>query len=1129
MPIEDLQVGKLNVPVEFDTTGIRRDGARKLKDQLESAGTKAGTSAGEKIADGILKSLEREFEAKKGAARVAFEKGLIDRRELDRLGRKAGAEFNAGLLSAIDGIRTRGGGRIAGDAERVLSNRFKDIGEKSGSLFGSGLSRGIRRAVVAIAAFFAASRVAVWLRDWARAGIEATNSLLKLSATSKLFGVEQRQLNELVRTGREEYRLSLQAARSLAAVTAKLAARSGDASKAQELYARALDLGAAQGLTAVQTAEALEQALRELDEGTDKLLQLNPIQIYKEYAQGIGKTVAALTDQERKQALVNKVLEQGLKVQGEYQRQLDTDVGTLKQWRTLLEDSAQTIGTALVPILATLAGVLEGPLRGGVELFTDFLDTIDRITDSPLENLIRDMKRVGIETEALARAELALRRIQLHEELRGLQARQGRRITDPRVSGIGIGARRNVEGKSSTQSFFDLSGVGIKAIEDEVDRVTARIESLSEGASRADARQAKRLADYQQQLLRVIADRERELGLAKELNEVEEDLQAIREGRFSASGAAPTSPSTPDPTDPADVKRFEAKVAEFLRQLDGLTATASDDLLRQIDKLEQEVREAAEKAGMALPEGFEEGLRRLRGNAAAQKRLEELREEFTRAARLDRGAAELHALDLVIQKLELESQLLEEGSAAKKAFNELLERAIDLRNREAEAIERQSERTDEQTERDEAAAAREELRNLREKARLIEENARAAVQLANAFGLVSDDTARALENIAQLGGAIARIAGGDLSAIPSAIGAVAQLAKGLFGADDKARQEEIQAMRDLESALREAAATLRGDLSGRERKQLEHIGKEVLLSNGKVEATGAFGQFAERIRELTGIDVLNDDQTFNVDRVRDALQALKEFTLGVGGDDLIGRLDALDLKFRLLGEHAGTAEERFADFMKVLDKDPRADAFQKRLQAKLQREGVAKTQDMVREMIAELLDPERRGKLLEGGIFDQLSADEALRLLEETKDLLDERLGVGPGGTTQDFVQARSITELTGTRIEGALFSLQALTAQGMQLDVTRNQLLAQLLSGGGPSVASLIQLPTGGGGASFRVDGPLFGSMTVQSADGVIDEARMAAQVDHVVGGKLERIVSKVNRELGAERRRQLRARGRT
>ncbi len=80
----------------------------------------------------------------------------------------------------------------------------------------------------------------------------------------------------------------------------------------------------------------------------------------------------------------------------------------------------------------------------------------------------------------------------------------------------------------------------------------------------------------------------------------------------------------------------------------------------------------------------------------------------------------------------------------------------------------------------EIKAEKERIRLLREEVRQAEEYATSVIQVANAFGVLSDDSARALESVVQIGAAIARISAGDISAIPSLIGGIAQ-GIGLFG------------------------------------------------------------------------------------------------------------------------------------------------------------------------------------------------------------------------------------------------------------------------------------------------------------------------------------------------------------
>jgi len=177
----------------------------------------------------------------------------------------------------------------------------------------------------------------------------------KLEAASKLTGASLTVLEATARQVRSQFALSVPLANDLTAAVTKLAAKSGDASRTAEGIAAFLNLGAGQGLDAVQTLTAVEQAILGIDEGTDKLFQKNPSVLYAEYAAQIGKTAGALSDAEKAQALLNAAIDASTKLGDQYTGFLETAAGKAQQMKTALEDAKAELGELTLP--ARLAGL----------------------------------------------------------------------------------------------------------------------------------------------------------------------------------------------------------------------------------------------------------------------------------------------------------------------------------------------------------------------------------------------------------------------------------------------------------------------------------------------------------------------------------------------------------------------------------------------------------------------------------------------------------------------------------------------------------------------------------------------------------------------------------------------------
>src|SRR5690606_17978086 len=337
-------------------------------------------------------------------------------------------------------------------------------------------------------------------------------------------------------------------------------------------------------------------------------------------------------------------------------------------------------------------------------------------------------------------------------------------------------------------------------------------------------------------------------------------------------------PTEDDQVDEETLRRREQLMRQLADQLVGLTATAVDDALLHLQRLEEEFEKAF---GGRLPEAVRQGLDRIRQSIETDRRLEELRRELGTFEVSIPTETVKEGLEAFIAALINERDAMQEGSVEREHYNALLRDASrlyeqvvkDLRQLAEEERKRDADRRKrEQREREEREREeRERLRNLRDQARTLEENARAAVQLAEAFGLIDSEAARALETIAQLGTSIFRIAGGDLSAIPSAIGAAASLLAG-GGTGSRVDRSLIDALERNRQAIEENTRALgggrrAGEITAGLAAQPEVFGViDRAFRMGNVDAIRReLGralqdpEFVERVRELsaaTGIDLI---------------------------------------------------------------------------------------------------------------------------------------------------------------------------------------------------------------------------------------------------------------------------------
>ncbi len=166
-----------------------------------------------------------------------------------------------------------------------------------------------------------------------------TQSNLRLDAASKIIGVSHGRLVEISGRLQSEFKLTTATANDLVAAAAKMASRAGDVGQTEPLIRSWLNVAAAQGMGATQAMLALTQTLKGVDDGTDRLFQKNPSQIWKDYAASIGKTAGSLSEQEKWLAIVNETMRAHEKVGDQYERFLDSTLGKQEQlntkWQTL--------------------------------------------------------------------------------------------------------------------------------------------------------------------------------------------------------------------------------------------------------------------------------------------------------------------------------------------------------------------------------------------------------------------------------------------------------------------------------------------------------------------------------------------------------------------------------------------------------------------------------------------------------------------------------------------------------------------------------------------------------------------------------------------------------------------------
>lgn len=263
----------------------------------------------------------------------------------------------------------------------------------------------------------------VWggIQDAIAAYDDQTKAGRVLETSSRLLGVSLEYLNGIVDVGRTRFGLSKTVASEYAIEVAKLEKASGQTGTAQELLASFLDLGAAKGLTASESMQAVRQSLLGIDEGTDKLFGKNPSGLWDDFAAVIGRSAGKFSDMDKAAALAYAALRDGDKVVGAYASYLGTAAGkqaVLNERLTEAEASfgaalqparllVLELGSSLLPVLGPLARMLGGTLALSVTAVGKVFNKLYGLTGALAVGLglltnSKDMTRWGGEAVAAA-------------------------------------------------------------------------------------------------------------------------------------------------------------------------------------------------------------------------------------------------------------------------------------------------------------------------------------------------------------------------------------------------------------------------------------------------------------------------------------------------------------------------------------------------------------------------------------------------------------------------------------------------------------------------------------------------------------------------------------------------------
>lgn len=842
-------------------------------------------------------------------------------------GARQASDRLAGSLEKLERTENReaAAAQRSADAKRRAAQNIGALGQQSGgasrSLGGlrDALQSTVGRTLSWVAALEAARRT---LTSSVANADNLDKSLRRLSATSRILDVPIEKLQELSRIARDEFKTTAADAGEFASVFATFALGAGDIGLAAGALRSFLDLGAARGLAASQTLLAVSQALRGIDEGTDKLFAgKNPTVLWKEYADSLDRTVGSLSEAEKKLAILTAGLREGAKVQGEAQKVVESSLGAWTQFKVQITDVTTDLGRILQPVRTLGVALLQLPL-----LPVQFL----------LKGTAEAIRSVGDEAESAER------------RTGGFLAQAFRNATAPRPR--------------VTPTIPTLPEVVSSASESDsraqIDNLAKLIDlGLANNQQMAAARQL--LRDFTAALDDANLSEADRVKLGEARKTIEEALNGVTERRTKAQKEAAAAA--------AEEAKSQQNVADQVRGLSrelasvtaGLTSRALGQFVALAGELEDRFADLPDAVGKAFGPDLQNALREARFEDLAVRIVADL--DFPD----DINKVELRGL-----KESLASQLSTAFAAGPEEALRVI-REIEKRVRALNGA-AQGFRAAQQREADKARAAAdakreadEALRSVRDQADAIGDAARGALQLADAFGAVSDETRRILDGVISitqglpallktlelfkavddLGNRQASLLQLATAALP-VIGGIASFAGGLFGGgpspeeqERKRREEEnteaIRRLTDTINAFSDvtsggaAFATARDTLNSKAiqdevtRSAINRLGglRAVGFVQGKEALSAAelakFGitleEFA-RLAQDAGIAVSKGFPTLkDITAVGEALRA-QEFNRFA--DSFAGQLDRITRGFQILG--TTDPADQFAEILGVL-------------------------------------------------------------------------------------------------------------------------------------------------------------------------------------------------------------------
>lgn len=1061
---DDIQIGRLSVPVVADFEPIRRQARGELKRTAEAIGQEAGRTisrnlrgdrrttqrAAEQTVKDFLDGVRRRARIQMADAREELLRGLIDEKEFEKRGREAAEAMNQAILDEIE--RRANAGELRTDAYLELSEALKVSGRKGGEGFGREASKGARAGlqdlqrwlrggfmVGALAAFAALARQISRIFRQVAATIRATLELgadAQVQRRSFLTGAARlgespdavlramreglrgtasdldlmRQYNEALRTGLP---LTAAAMRDLTTVARRLGDEAGvGATRGLELLIDGVSRGRSEMLQTLGITTRMTDALRAWERQT-------------------GRNAQALSRQEQIGILFNAVLAEGLeKVEqlGEEAAEVGTPLEQLgAMWRNLRSAMAEAVANspAVLDFLSSMGNSAEEQadkvqeLADGWGALFDVWTEIgrraveDRRRRMPLP-LVFSRLPVHATRETLRQEDYyTLRRIRSETDLNRLLDRHAavrERLAELYAEGAKESDREVQFLKEQNRLILERAKIlaprrGPDApggpTPDQIAAAEAALQRLTASMREFEAASKLGMAPIQTAPEEVQAAVRELVQLEEQIRQTETQIAAIRAGGEEVPAAA------------------QAYLDALYEQRDVLREIAAEEIQRWQRELPLIITGVEQSIGARLPALL------VRVNGAVRSLGEavgDLRTQADAIAEAERQLLHARLAQDPERAATAEKRLADERQRL-RTMTAALARALAAAGIPAERL---NEILEEMNELLEGAgvtteAIAESGRDWEELARTFEGVARGVLSIADAMGILDARQRQALQGAIDLASGIAT---GGIGGTVQAIGGAAGLLRAVFSGPDQMPIIESQA--NLIRALDRLRDAVLQDVSIAERERLLSEGGAFLDILERVLDVRIIGTrdvlnvdsmspealaIIQEIERLTGIEIFKDDQIW-VENFRRAMEALEEMDLAVFGHGLQDRLDGLNWIFRSLGDEAGDAAARLERFLAVVADF--APDFTAQLQAIIETQGHDAAMAWV-QALAEAFGTEGLSAEIIRQVF---GSDVSAR---DVQRIIDEALGFIGGGAgligSPETRMAVNITQAQGSEL----------------------------------------------------------------------------------------------------------------